>query len=1073
MRNFSLVIKSLKHFSKQHLAVFLAVLVSAAVLSGALIVGDSVRISLNKNVELRLGSVEMALSTADRFITIESVQRLQNEIKKKTAPVLNAQGMAINASENLRNNRMQIWGVDEQFWQFSDTTYQINYGEVVISASLADELKLQKGDRVLFRVQKKNLIPLNAPFSNDKDPSVSLRLKIIAVADREDLGGFSLRNEQSTAFNAFVNQQQLADRLDLIGYCNLILTEKADQRFLNNALSKAWSLKDAAIHIKQLKDSNKLELVSDRVFIDEAVINACQKIKTKNSKVLTYFVNELKYKENKTPYSFVSGLENSQIKKDQILINSWLAEDLKVSKGDSIQIKYFVIGPLRKLIEKEKSFFIKDIYPINNSLFSRDLMPDFPGLSTAGNCSDWEAGIPIDLELIRDKDEIYWDDYRGTPKAIISLDQAVELWQNPFGKYTSIRFDAHMSKQDLSQQILQNLQPLDFGFQFINIKEAGKKAANNGVDFGELFLSLSFFVIASALLLLVLVLRLQLENRSSETGILLSLGFPIKKIIWLRWFETLPIVIFGSVVGAFLGIAYNLILIKGLNTLWNQAVHTSILEAFVLPSTLIVGFSISVLLSGLVIWFVIRNQLKKNLISVVRDQKTDQKRWKISSFRIGIVLIVLAFISSLYSITSSLEKNASVVLAAGFFLLLGLVFVLYWYWNKKDTKEVAIENLFHLASQNIKRNTIRSIAVVVLLALGTFTVIITGANRKTFNESENNRHSGTGGFLYWGESSIPILFDLNSEEGKKELGIEDQDVLDSCLFLQFRSKIGDDASCLNLNQVQQPQVLGVNADMLDSLQAFSFAKLIQKREDPWLILNEQSDEFIIPAVADQTVIQWGLIKSLGDTLRYFDEEGRLLKLVLVGGLNASIFQGNILISEENFQKHFPSAAGSLYMLVDGPLKQKEEIKKILTNDLSDYGMELTETSIRLAQFYSVTNTYLSIFMILGGLGVIIGTIGLGIILLRNMLDRKEELILLNSLGFKNSQIFTIIFLENFVLVFWGMIIGILSAIIGILPSLLSDAFSIPGNFLIWIVLLVLFSAILWIYISAKVIVRNL
>lgn len=1073
MRKFSFVIKSIKYFHKQHLAVLLAVMVSAAVLTGALIVGDSVRLSLKKNVELRLGTAEMALSTADRFVRLKTAQKIQNELQIISAPLLNTQGIAINSPKDLRHNRIQVWGIDEQFWQFSDTTFIINYGEVVISRSLADELNLKKDDRLLLRIQKRGLIPLNAPFSSDEDPSVSLRLKIVGIADRENLGGFSLRNEQSMAFNAFVNQQQLADRLDLKAYCNLILCEEVEKEKLDEVFSKVWSLDDAAIHIRHLEDSNELELVSDRVFIDEAVINACSQLNYTHSKVLTYFVNELGHHKKMTPYSFVSGMQNTSVKKDHLIINSWLAEDLKVKEGDSIQLKYFVIGPMRSLVKKEKAFVIQKVYPISHPMFSKDLMPDFPGLSTAGNCSDWDAGIPIDLEKIRDKDEVYWDDFRGTPKAIISLEQAEDLWQNPFGKYTSVRFPELLSKENLSAEILKNLNPIDFGFQFINVKKAGKSAANNGVDFGELFLSLSFFVIGSALLLLVLVLRLQMENRMSEAGILLSMGFPVRKIVWFRWFETFPVVILGSFAGALLGIAYNLLLIKGLNTIWNQAVHTSILEAFVVPSTVVIGFLISILLSAFLIWFIIRRQLKRTLISVIREQKEDKRKWKISTYWLGLILIGFALSLSIYSIFSSVENNSSLVLTAGFLLLLGFVFLLHARWKKKNTESVHLENLFQLASQNIKRNTGRSIAVVVLLALGTFTVIITGANRKTFNDTENKRQSGTGGFLYWAETSIPVLYDLNSEKGRQKLGLEEQEVLDDCLYLQFRSKQGDDASCLNLNQVQQPQVLGVDVHLLDSLKAFSFAKLLKDRDDPWMSLNDKKEDFVIPAIADQTVIQWGLIKKLGDTLQYFNEEGQILKLVLVGGLNASIFQGNILISDEHFQRHFPSAAGSLFMLIDGPSSRKEEIKQLLTNDLSDYGMELTETSTRLSQFYSVTNTYLSIFMILGGLGVIIGTIGLGIILLRNMLDRKAELVLLNALGFTNTQILKIIVIENLVLVFWGMLFGIISAIIGILPSLLSKAFSIPGSFLIWIVLLVFMSAVLWIYITARMIVKRL
>ena len=98
------------------------------------------------------------------------------------------------------------------------------------------------------------------------------------------------------------------------------------------------------------------------------------------------------------------------------------------------------MGPLRQLKIDSISFIIKDVVPMKGRYNDETLMPFLPGMSDAGDCGDWEAGIPIDLENIRDKDEDYWDDHKGTPKAFISKTKAKELWANRFGTYTSVRF---------------------------------------------------------------------------------------------------------------------------------------------------------------------------------------------------------------------------------------------------------------------------------------------------------------------------------------------------------------------------------------------------------------------------------------------------------------------------------------------------------------------------------------------------------------------------------------------------------------------------------------------------------
>ena len=57
MRNFKLILQSLIHYRIAHLTVILGVAVSAMVLTGTLIVGDSVEYSLVKTAELRLGDI--------------------------------------------------------------------------------------------------------------------------------------------------------------------------------------------------------------------------------------------------------------------------------------------------------------------------------------------------------------------------------------------------------------------------------------------------------------------------------------------------------------------------------------------------------------------------------------------------------------------------------------------------------------------------------------------------------------------------------------------------------------------------------------------------------------------------------------------------------------------------------------------------------------------------------------------------------------------------------------------------------------------------------------------------------
>jgi ABC-type antimicrobial peptide transport system permease subunit len=291
--------------------------------------------------------------------------------------------------------------------------------------------------------------------------------------------------------------------------------------------------------------------------------------------------------------------------------------------------------------------------------------------------------------------------------------------------------------------------------------------------------------------------------------------------------------------------------------------------------------------------------------------------------------------------------------------------------------------------------------------------------------------------------------------------------------VQFRALEGDDASCLNLNQVSKPRVLGFNTHDFEQRKSFDFVKLLSgiDKENPWSALNMNFGDDVIPAIADQTVILWGLKKAVGDTLIYRNEYGKDVKLLLVGGLANSVFQGNILISDSLFQKNFPSVSGSRIILAECPQKDSLFMAKF-ENNLQDFGVRGTTTSEKMAAFYSVENTYLSMFMILGGLGVIIGTIGLGIVLLRNVWERRKELSVFRAIGYTESNIFKLLFSENLFLLLLGLVGGILSALIGILPSLFTNAFQMPYLYVLLLILAITISGLAWIYIPLKVIRRQ-
>ena len=98
------------------------------------------------------------------------------------------------------------------------------------------------------------------------------------------------------------------------------------------------------------------------------------------------------------------------------------------------------VGLGRALDEATARFEVKTVASLEAPYLDASLMPDFPGLKDAENCRDWDTGFPIDLDAIRDQDNAYWETYQGTPKAFLSLKSGQALWNNRFGRLTSVRY---------------------------------------------------------------------------------------------------------------------------------------------------------------------------------------------------------------------------------------------------------------------------------------------------------------------------------------------------------------------------------------------------------------------------------------------------------------------------------------------------------------------------------------------------------------------------------------------------------------------------------------------------------
>jgi ABC-type antimicrobial peptide transport system permease subunit len=256
---------------------------------------------------------------------------------------------------------------------------------------------------------------------------------------------------------------------------------------------------------------------------------------------------------------------------------------------------------------------------------------------------------------------------------------------------------------------------------------------------------------------------------------------------------------------------------------------------------------------------------------------------------------------------------------------------------------------------------------------------------------------------------------------------------------------------LNLYQPRQPRILGVPPAFVKH-DGFAWSATAAasdaERANPWLLLDGP-DKFgdshrAIPVVLDQNTATYSLhLDGVGSTYEITDGQGRKVPLVVVGLLDNSLFQGDLLVSEANLLRLFPEVSGQRVFLVDTKQSLADKVRAALESTLADYGFDAEPASKRLEAFMAVQNTYLSTFQSLGALGLLLGTIGLAVVQLRSVLERRGELALMRAIGFRRRRLAAVVMLENAALLIGGLATGIIAAVVAILPQFIGGSAGTP------------------------------
>ena len=982
----SLITQSRKHYRRFYRLVSFAIILMTAVLTGSLLLGDSVRGTLVQRVSERLGKTETIITSGTGFMSDKLMQH----------PTLkNAQGYLLMDGFVSIDNKLlpvYVWGTD------ADTVGGDlqSPGEVIINEPL--RAKLNGMEDIVLHLPSHNLVPSGSLFVT-KSYATQMRVHVAGVKSIEEGGNLLLKNEQTLPLNIFVNRQELAEKMELEGKINMVLSEEI---ITEEQLAACWTPELSGIHVT---DSS---LTSDGIFIPHNIVDKLVVVPAQadsslftlhSSLYFSYLVNDLVNGRDTIPYSFVTAVSEWQgepLDGQDMILSDYAAKRLHVSEGDSVDMSYFIAKDLKNLETQGQTFRVKRIVPLSDFMRDSLLMAEFPGLSHVKKCTDWDSDLPIKMERVTKEDEDFWYDYHQTPKAIVSYEAVRPDWSNAFGSATALRF---ASRPDI------RLTPHDAGLQVVHPRIQGLQGATGGVDFASLFLALGFFIILSAILLMKNPLVEMFTQRRGEIALYRQMGFADTTIFRDLYREAFTFMLCASPLGVLAGLLYSGLTLWLLGNVWSGATHTEGFALHIQPLTVIVGWLVALLICAAVLFLVLRNQFRQK-----QTQFTLLKRKPI----LHSSLFTLHFILTIILIAVNFIFLHSMVL----FIVCGLLWIITWglflrlYILHRQSGEISRTQIIW---QSVRASLKQHLLAYWALALGVFTVFAVGLNRPDFSHETE----ATGGYQYYVDSRVPIQYDLNNPAVRQELSLES--LPDSTQFLGFLRHTQDEASCLNLNLVSTPTVLGVDIAVMKS---FGLSMPDTPAQADSSLFTLHSSLYI-----DEESLIWSLKKSVGDTLYYQNDRGETVPVVIAGTYPTGIFHGNAIMSADDFRRLWPKESGIEVLLMKS--SRPDEAAEILSMAMNEYGLNIQTVGERIRMFFEVTETYLLIFLTLGGLGLLFGIFSLMIIVRKNLTAQTATIRQYRAMGFGDRLIQSLLLRENLLVPLYAVAVGATGSVISI------------------------------------------
>lgn len=624
----------------------------------------------------------------------------------------------------------------------------------------------------------------------------------------------------------------------------------------------------------------------------------------------------------------------------------------------------------------------------------------------------------------------------------------------------------------------------------------------------EVFSLMGTFSIVAGIILVINIFVMLAEERKPEMGISRALGMKRRHLVQMYVFEGSAYALIAAFIGTFAGLAIAYAMVTAFGSIFGAAGFE--MPFYFEMDSLILGFCLGALITFLTVLFASWVVSRLNIVRAIRAIPEPIKERPSGRFvAVGALLVALGVLifyggiaqksmayymtgpclfllgggmiasrwvrsRAAYSVASAailfwilapidwtggleLESGMEMFVLSGLFLVLAAILLLMVnsttllnILTRALARRRKIVPVIRIALSYPMKKKFRTGMTLGMFALIIFTVtviaMITSFQRNSV-ESAFVEEAGSYDIIGFSNPSTPIV-NISENISYRPSLANRFDEISSMSVLRadvYAAEQGEDSSI-------SVTIYGADERFFEE-NDFTFHSMMEGYDSPQEVWDAvRADPSLVVTDGSTAVdVQYGP-ETVG-AFRIEAGEELVLKTLgvnktVVGIVDQSLFFQGIVMSDATLNYHFGARLPSLFFFTASApgIENVRTLSKDLEREFLTSGMQTIVIRDVIQEFLEISSSIMNLFQVYLGLGLIVGIAGLGIITVRSVVERTNEIGVMRAIGYKRRMIRDTFILETSFVSIMGITVGVLLGV-GLSYYIYGDFFGEGATFL--------------------------